>query len=57
LQNNASGAPPNDTSVILRLNDDGTTPKNNPFFSQGDSVAKYFAYGIRNSPSAWLSIR
>jgi glucose/arabinose dehydrogenase len=49
LQNNPSGAPPNDTSVILRLNDDGTTPKNNPFFSQGDPVARYFAYGIRNS--------
>lgn len=47
LQNNAGGAPPNDTSVILGLNDDGTTPKNNPFFSQGDPV--YFAYGIRNS--------
>lgn len=49
LQNNPSGAPPNDTSVILRLNDDGTTPRNNPFFSQGDPVARYFAYGIRNS--------
>jgi len=49
LQNNPSGAPPNDTSVILRLNDDGTTPRNNPFFYQGDPVARYFAYGIRNS--------
>ena len=49
LQNNSGGAAPNDTSVILRLNDDGTAPKNNPFYSQGGVVAKYFAYGIRNS--------
>jgi glucose/arabinose dehydrogenase len=49
LQNNAAGAAPDDTSVILRLNDDGTVPKNNPFFSQGGNVAKYYAYGIRNS--------
>ncbi|MGZ8442012.1 MAG: PQQ-dependent sugar dehydrogenase [Candidatus Binatia bacterium] len=49
LQNNPGGAAPNDTSVILRLNDDGTAPKNNPFYSQGGVVAKYFAYGIRNS--------
>ena len=49
LQNNPSGAAPDDTSVLLRLNDDGTVPSDNPFFSQGGNVAKYFAYGIRNS--------
>lgn len=49
LQNNPGGAAPNDTSVILRLNDDGTAPRNNPFYSQGGVIAKYFAYGIRNS--------
>ena len=51
LQNNTSlGAPgPDDTSVILRLNPDGSVPSDNPFFSQGGNIAKYFAYGIRNS--------
>jgi glucose/arabinose dehydrogenase len=49
LQNNSVGAPPNDTSVILRLNDDGTTPEDNPFFALGGKVARYYAYGIRNS--------
>jgi glucose/arabinose dehydrogenase len=44
------------TGVILRLNDDGTTPADNPFFSAGTSrggeaganLQKVFAYGIRN---------
>jgi aldose sugar dehydrogenase len=43
--------------MILRLNDDGTTPTDNPFFSAGASISgeaganiqKMFAYGIRNS--------
>lgn len=43
--------------VILRLNDDGSTPADNPFFSFGDlmggeagrNIQKIFAYGIRNS--------
>jgi glucose/arabinose dehydrogenase len=50
LQNNSnSGAdPPDDTSVILRLNDDGSTPGDNPF-SGSAGFEKYFAYGIRNS--------
>ena len=48
LQNNATGAP-DDSSVILRLNDDGTVPGDNPFFAQGGNLAKYFAYGVRNS--------
>jgi glucose/arabinose dehydrogenase len=43
--------------VILRLNDDGSTPGDNPFFDVGAeiggevgaNVQKVFAYGIRNS--------
>src|SRR5687768_18276209 len=45
------------TGVILRLNDDGTTPADNPFFNVGtqiggevgENIRKIFAYGIRNS--------
>ena len=44
------------SGVILRLNDDGTTPSDNPFFSAGArrdgeagaNLQKVFAYGIRN---------
>jgi len=43
--------------VILRLNGDGSTPEDNPFFEVGEEVGgevganiqKVFAYGIRNS--------
>ena len=45
------------TGVILRLNDDGTAPENNPFFDVGHdtegevgaNLQKIFAYGLRNS--------
>jgi glucose/arabinose dehydrogenase len=45
------------TGVILRLNDDGTTPTDNPFYragalrggEAGANLQKVFAYGIRNS--------
>ena len=45
------------TGVILRLNDDGSTPTDNPFFGAGaamagevgENVQKIFAYGLRNS--------
>jgi aldose sugar dehydrogenase len=45
------------TGVILRLNDDGTTPTDNPFFAAGATmggevganIQKVFAYGIRNT--------
>jgi glucose/arabinose dehydrogenase len=45
------------TGVILRLNDDGTTPSDNPFHAAGAAIGgnaganvqKVFAYGIRNS--------
>jgi aldose sugar dehydrogenase len=45
------------TGVIVRLNEDGTTPSDNPFSSAGAAIGgevganvqKIFAYGIRNS--------
>jgi len=45
------------TGVILRLNDDGSTPSDNPFFAAGAAmggevganIQKIFAYGVRNS--------
>jgi glucose/arabinose dehydrogenase len=44
------------TGVIIRLNDDGSTPASNPFFAAGAlrggeagaNLQKVFAYGIRN---------
>ena len=44
------------TGVILRLNDDGSTPDDNPFYEagairsgeDGENLQKVFAYGIRN---------
>jgi glucose/arabinose dehydrogenase len=44
------------TGVILRLNDDGSAPSDNPFFEHGAAVGgevganlqKVFAYGLRN---------
>jgi glucose/arabinose dehydrogenase len=60
LQNIASGPPADDghlAGVILRLNDDGSTPADNPFTGHaaavggevGENLAKLYAYGIRNS--------
>ncbi len=45
------------TGVILRLNDDGSTPQDNPFFQLGAriggevgaNIQKIYAYGLRNS--------
>jgi glucose/arabinose dehydrogenase len=45
------------TGVILRLNDDGSAPPDNPFFNEGAAMApearaniqKVCAYGVRNS--------
>jgi aldose sugar dehydrogenase len=34
--------------VILRLNEDGSTPADNPFFGMGGNLAKVYAYGVRN---------
>src|SRR5262249_31671556 len=45
------------TGVVLRVNDDGSTPRDNPFFKAGAqmggevgaNIQKIFAYGVRNS--------
>lgn len=37
------------SGVILRLNDDGSTPRDNPFPTGSETVQKIFAYGFRNS--------
>jgi aldose sugar dehydrogenase len=45
------------TGVIVRLNDDGSTPTDNPFFAEGAAVGgqvganiqRIFSYGLRNS--------
>jgi aldose sugar dehydrogenase len=45
------------SGAVLRLNDDGTTPVDNPFFSAGSqiggeagmNVQRLFAYGLRNT--------
>jgi len=45
------------SGVIIRLNDDGTTPPDNPFFAAGRAIGgqaganirRIYAYGIRNS--------
>jgi glucose/arabinose dehydrogenase/plastocyanin len=60
LQNIQTGAQPDDanlTGVILRLNDDGSIPDDNPFseFGEllgdeaGENIQMIWAYGIRNS--------
>jgi uncharacterized repeat protein (TIGR01451 family) len=72
LQNISSGVLPNGTDdqfggpgpdnahftgVIMRLNDDGSTPADNPFYDVGAqmggevgaNIQKVFAYGVRNS--------
>jgi aldose sugar dehydrogenase len=45
------------TGVIVRLNDDGSAPRDNPFYREGqtlggevgENLQKLFAYGVRNS--------
>jgi glucose/arabinose dehydrogenase len=49
LQNFLAGGAPDDTSVIFRINDDGSVPGDNPFAAAGGNLARYYAYGIRNS--------
>lgn len=59
-QNISDGSPPVDdhlSGVILRLNDDGTVPADNPFTAEaasrggeaGENLAMVWVYGIRNS--------
>jgi glucose/arabinose dehydrogenase/plastocyanin len=60
LQNVADGAEATDADlagVVLRLNDDGSTPDDNPFVAAGaevggevgENLARIWAYGVRNS--------
>jgi aldose sugar dehydrogenase len=55
LQNFNNGSLPDDTSVILRINPDGSPAQGNPFLNVSrtddnySNLSKYYAYGIRNS--------
>jgi aldose sugar dehydrogenase len=60
LQNIGDGPTPDDanfTGVVLRLNDDGSAPEDNPFFGAGrelggeagENLQLVWAYGVRNS--------
>jgi glucose/arabinose dehydrogenase len=55
LQNFKNGSLPDDTSVILRINPDGSPAQGNPFLNVNrtndsySNLSKYYAYGIRNS--------
>jgi aldose sugar dehydrogenase len=53
LDNQIPGRPPNDKSVILRVDrDNGTPVEDNPFYNYTGKMEKlhqYYAYGIRNS--------
>lgn len=55
LQNFKNGSLPDDTSVILRINPDGSPAQDNPFLNVSSTnggysnLSKYYAYGIRNS--------
>ena len=53
LTTNIAGAIPYDAAVILRLNDDGSIPADNPFDPEDPDTpaeaAPWFAYGVRNS--------
>ena len=56
LQNFKNGSLPDDTSVIVRINPDGSPALGNPFLSVSrtaedrySNLSKYYAYGIRNS--------
>lgn len=49
LQNILDGPPPDDTSVIFRIQPNGSAVEDNPFFNSTDErMQKYYAYGIRN---------
>ena len=49
MQNNATGPPPDTTSVLYRVRDDGTAPTDNPFYAMGGAMQVVYGYGIRNS--------
>jgi glucose/arabinose dehydrogenase len=50
LQNVPEGSAADDTSVIFRITENGSSVADNPFFDSSDErMQKYYAYGIRNS--------
>lgn len=50
LQNVLQGPAADDTSVIIRIIQNGSGATDNPFFeSNNEKMQKYYAYGIRNS--------
>jgi glucose/arabinose dehydrogenase len=50
LQNVPEGPAAEDSSVIIRITENGSAVADNPFFnSSNERVQKYYAYGIRNS--------
>jgi hypothetical protein len=51
-QNNTLNPTFDDIGVIFRINDDGTTPTDNPFYTDdmmSQPEDRYYAYGVRNS--------
>jgi glucose/arabinose dehydrogenase len=42
---------------VIRLNEDGSVPKDNPFVNRKDAKPEKFAYGIRNIQGAALNAR
>jgi glucose/arabinose dehydrogenase len=48
LQNVPMGADPDDTSILFRLEDDGTPPADNPYAALGGAMSKVYGFGIRN---------
>jgi glucose/arabinose dehydrogenase len=50
LQNVREGPAADDTSVIIRITQNGSSAADNPFIESGNErMQKYYAYGIRNS--------
>ncbi len=52
LQNTLLGDPPDDSSVVFRVDRSGNGVSDNPFFDTNDPtnlMNRYYAYGIRNS--------
>jgi glucose/arabinose dehydrogenase len=47
-ENYENGPAPDLTANILRMNDDGTAPPDNPFYGQS-GLSRVYAYGVRNS--------
>ena len=50
LQNIREGQTAEDSSVIIRMTEEGSAIQDNPFFNSSNKwMQKYYAYGIRNS--------